>query len=43
MAQDTVYLKLIIVQIGAPDVFPFINFVPDQEQLETHESSAQDH
>ena len=37
---DTVYLKLLLsslpdaLPIGAPDAFPFIKFVPDQEQLE---------
>ena len=36
---DTVYLKLLLsslpdaLPISAPDAFPFINFVPDQEQL----------
>ena len=39
MASDTVYLKLLLcnlpeeLPIGTSDAFPFINFVPNEEQL----------
>ena len=39
MASDTIYLKLLLCNlpeeqpIGTSDAFPFINFVPNEEQL----------